>query len=306
VISNDVTVAVPTYQRESVLIDTLQALARSSPAEILVVDQTAVHEGDTDTRLRAMATQGRIRWLRLDQPSIPHAMNVALIEARHPLVLFVDDDIEPADGLLAAHAASYDDPQTWAVVGQVLQPGETPVPAGKSFRTTGLRAFLDFPFNSVEPAWVTNVMAGNLSVRRERALSIGGFDENFVGAAYRFETEFCRRLCDRGGRVLFQPRASIRHLRAARGGTRVHGDHLTSPSPAHGVGDYYFALRQGLSLESIGYILARPLRKMWARFYLRRPWWIAVGLIGELRALLLAVRLARRGPRYLTLGPLPH
>jgi len=304
--SDDLTVAVPTYQRESVLVDTVDALASSGAAEILVVDQTLDHEPRTAARLREHADEGRIRWLRLDQPSIPHAMNVALLEARHPLVLFLDDDIEPGDGLIAAHAAGYEDPTTWAVVGQILQPGETAGPVRGRFRTTGLRAFLDFPFSSSDPAWVTNVMAGNLSVRRERALSVGGFDENFVGAAYRFETEFCRRLCGGGGRVRFQPRARIRHLRAPRGGTRVHGDHLTSPSSAHGVGDYYFALRQGISLESIRYILSRPLRKVWARFYLRRPWWIPVGLIGELRALLLALRLVRRGPRYVVLDPLSH
>jgi GT2 family glycosyltransferase len=282
---------------------TLEALTRAGADDVLVVDQTSTHEPETESALRELTKDGRVRWLRLDRPSIPHAMNVALLEARRPLVLFLDDDIEPAEDLLAAHAGSYDDSEAWAVVGQVLQPGEAPSPAHHRFRTNGLRAFLDFPFNSIEPAWVTNVMAGNLSVRKDRALAVGGFDENFVGAAYRFETEFCRRLCRSGGRVLFQPRARIRHLRAPRGGTRVHGDHLTSPSPAHGVGDYYFALRQGLSLESVGYILARPLRKVWARFYLRRPWWVPVGLIGELRALLLAVRLVRRGPRYLTVGP---
>src|SRR5437868_3122650 len=81
----------------------------------------------------------------------------------------------------------------------------------------GLGACLDFPFNSAIPAQVANVMAGNLSVRREMALAVGGFDENFVGVAYRFETEFCRRLLRAGGRVLFQPAASIHHLRTPTG-----------------------------------------------------------------------------------------
>jgi len=297
----DVSVAIPTFQRESVLIDTLEALQASGAGELLVVDQTPAHEPRTETRLREMDEGGRIRWLRLREPSIPRAMNVALLEATRPIVLFLDDDIEPASDLVAAHAASYGEGEdTWGVVGQVLQPGEMAAPASRPFRTSGLKAFLDFPFNSTEPTFVENVMAGNLSLRRDRALAVGGFDENFVGVAYRFETEFCRRLCRQGGRVLFQPRARIHHLRAAHGGTRAHGHHLTSASPAHGVGDYYFTLRQGLGLEAIAYILARPLRKVWARFYLRRPWWIPVGLIGELRAFLLALRLIRRGPRYVT------
>ena len=33
-------------------------------------------------------------------------------------------------------------------------------------------------------------MGGNFSVRRRFALTLGGFDEQFVGAAYRFEADF--------------------------------------------------------------------------------------------------------------------
>jgi len=36
-------------------------------------------------------------------------------------------------------------------------------------------------------------MGGNFSVKRDLALRLGGFDENFVHVAYRFEAEFCDR-----------------------------------------------------------------------------------------------------------------
>jgi GT2 family glycosyltransferase len=295
----DVTIAIPTYRRESVLLDTLDSLLSRAPgAEILVVDQTPDHEADTTRQLQSLCVADRIRWLRLDRPSIPHAMNVGLVESRREIVLFVDDDVEPSDMLLSGHLAGYEDAGTWAVVGQVLQPGESPGSSPRAYRTEGLHAFLDFPFNSVEKAWVANGIACNLSVRRRRAIEVGGFDENFVGAAYRFETEFCRRIVGGGGRVLFEPAAPIRHLRVPSGGTRAHGSHLTTMSPAHGVGDYYFALRHGFTLESLLYIVRRPWRQVRTRFHLRHPWFIPVSLIGELRGLLLALRLARRGPRF--------
>lgn len=296
---DDITIAIPTYQREAVLVATLDALlAQEGRTELLVVDQSPRHEPATEERLAALARDGHIRWIRLPQPSIPRAMNTALLEASRPVVLFLDDDIEPTAGLPAAHAASYEDTQTWGVVGQVLQPGQEPSADPLRLRTTGLRAHLEFPFNSTESTWVTSVIACNFSVRRDRALEVGGFDEQFVGAAFRFETEFCRRLCAAGGRVLFQPRAQIRHLRAARGGTRANGSHLTAFSPEHSVGDYYFALRHGLTLEALAYILWRPFRQVRTRFHLRRPWWIAPKLLGEARALAWAIRLAREGPRY--------
>lgn len=301
----DVTVAIPTYERGAVLLDTLAALladgARAAAPEILVVDQTPRHPPEVETALADFEREGRARRVRLPQPSITVAMNTALIEARRPLVLFLDDDVVPAPGLVAAHAAAYTDDATWAVAGQVLQPGEEPLPASQRVvcTTTGLRAYLDFPFRSAVRAFVANGMAGNLSVRRERALAVGGFDRNFIGVAYRFETEFCRRLCRGGGRILFEPAASLRHLRAARGGTRAHGSHLTSASPLHGVGDYYFALREARGRQRWAYVLRRPVRELAARFYLRRPWWLPVRLLGEARALALALRLHARGPRLL-------
>lgn len=299
----DVTVALPTFERGPLLVDTLRALLGDPrPAgEVLVVDQTSRHAPEVEAALAQLERLRRVRHLRLPRPSITAAMNTALREARGGLVLFLDDDIVPAPGLVAAHAAAYEDDATWAVAGQVLQPGEEPLPVGAPLRRAaeGLRADLDFPFRSSSRAFVSNVMAGNLSVRRARALAAGGFDENFEGVAYRFETEFARRLGRAGGRILFEPRASIRHLRAPRGGTRAHGSHLTSADPAHGLGDYYFALREGRGRERWTYVLRRPLRQVWARFYLRRPWFLPVRLLGELRAAAGAWRRHAAGPRLL-------
>ena len=296
-----ISVAIPTYGREDVLLDTIRYLLVQKPKadEILVIDQTLQHEPETEKRLQDLENCGDIRWIKLKSPSITHAMNVGLEQARYDIVLFLDDDIIPGQRLFSAHIDNYKDTGTWAVVGQVLQPGESPYNGEVQCRITGLRDNLDFPFNSSSCAWVNNVMAGNLSVRKDRALNVGGFDENFVGTAYRFETEFGRRLCKAGGKILFEPGASIRHLKAEHGGTRSSGRHLTSPSPKHGVGDYYFALRQGLNIETLAYMCWRPFREVRTKFHLLHPWWIPVKLIGEFRALFLAVYLSLCGPRYL-------
>jgi GT2 family glycosyltransferase len=265
----------------------------------LVIDQTLQHSLTTEKQLAEWNRQGEIRWIQLEEPSITGAMNRGLVEASCPTVLFVDDDIVPAAGLVAIHAASYKDPSIWAVVGQVLQPGQDACNINYHSNKSGIRAYMDFPFNSSTSAFVQNIMAGNLSVLRERALEIGGFDENFVGVAYRFETEFARRITRHGGKILYEPKASIRHLRVEHGGTRSRGTHMTSASPRHGVGDYYFALRQGLNPETIVYMLRRPFREVRTKFHLRHPWWIPVKLIGEFRALLSAIQLYRCGPRYM-------
>src|SRR5258708_5965312 len=209
VTASSISIAIPTYNREEVLIESIRMLLQlEDPArEILVVDQTRQHGPAVTQQLEELHATGCIRWIRLERPSIPGAMNTALLEAAGEIVLFLDDDIIPAPGLVAGHAAAYQDRPVDAVVGQILQPGQTPVTHKRP--ATDRIADFDFAFNSVEGCFVSNVIAANLSVRRRRAMEIGGFDENFTTTAYRFETDFAWRLLDADGAVWFEPAASV-------------------------------------------------------------------------------------------------
>lgn len=288
----NVSVAIPTFERGAILVETIERLLAQQhrAAEILVVDQTPAHDYTIQERLESWSRGGAIHWIRLPKPSIPHAMNEAMRAASSPIVLFLDDDIIPSENLVAAHAAAYE-PGIWAVVGQVLQPGEAPI---HDERHRGVLPDLEFRFNHDEPCLVENVMAGNLSVRRDEALSIGGFDENFIGAAYRFETDFARRIIAAGGSIRFEPQASIDHLHLATGGIRSHGDHRRTASPSHSAGDYYFALRH---IESFWpYAARRFAANVFTRYHLSHPWYLPAKIAAEVRGLLLARRLVRGIP----------
>ncbi len=295
-------IAIPTFGRDQVLIDTLNSLLslEQGAEELIVVDQTPKHDQQTEERLQSWDKEGQIRWIRRSQPSITAAMNDALQQASTNLVLFLDDDIRPYPALVSAHRQCHvEHPDIWASVGQVIQPWQQPESIARSRSETGLRQDFDFPFHSNEPAFVANVMAGNLCVRRDRALQLGGFDENFVGVAYRFETDFARRIHSAGGTIRFCPTARIDHLRVERGGTRSGGSHLTSADPSHGVGDYYFALRHGQGVACGSYIARRMFREVCTKFHLTHPWWIPVKLVGEVRALFWAGRLQSAGPKWI-------
>ncbi len=282
------TIAIPTYKRGAILVETIERLLDLAPraAAIVIVDQTLEHPSEVDARLRSWAGDGAIRWLRLDAPSIPRAMNDALIEAKTPVVLFLDDDIVPDPRLVAAHQEAQKDDALWAVAGQVLQPGQKPedMEGGDD---------LDFHFNSTRARLITNVMAGNLSVKRERALAIGGFDENFTGAAYRFETDFAMRIAAAGGKIRFEPAASIRHLQLSSGGLRSFGDHRSAATPSHTAGDYYFALHHIDRFWS--YAARRFAKNVLTRYHASHPWTIPTKIAGEVRGLMLAKRLFRKG-----------
>ena len=289
-----VTIAIPTYNRGGILVETIARLLALAPraAEIVIVDQTRAHDREVAAKLEAWSGRGEIRWIRLPEPSVPRAMNEALRAASQPIVLFIDDDVVPSPSLVGEHEHAHGQ-GVWAVAGQVLQPGQRPQHAAALHG--GVLRDLEFPFNHDTPCDVENVMAGNLSVVRARALAIGGFDENFIGAAYRFETDFARRVIAAGGRIRFAPRAALDHLHLATGGIRAHGDHRRSAAPAHSAGDYYFALWHIGSFRR--YALRRFVRNVFTKWHLRHPWTLPGKVAGEVRGYLLAKRLYRRGRR---------
>lgn len=283
-----VSIVVPTYGREGVLLDTLaRLLALSPPArELIVVDQTPAHEALVAAALEAWSVAGSLLWVRRPHPSIPAAMNAGLLAARSEVVLFVDDDVEPATDLVGRHAEAHGAGRGDIVAGQVLQPGEAPGDGAEfSFRSTRSREIGEF-------------MGGNFSVRREFALAIGGFDEQFRAVAYRFERDFAVRARAAGGRIWYAAPATLRHQRAERGGTRSFGSHLRTLGPAHAVGEYYFLLRHRPPAWRRSAV-RRLAGSVLSRHHLRRPWWIPATLLAESLGLVWAAALALRGPRLL-------
>ncbi len=301
---NSVAVVIPTYNRGALLLDTLKMLLDQDlpPREILVMDQTE-YEVDSEIRiqLKELNDNTQVRWHQLAQPSIPAAMNAGLSLAQTDWVLFLDDDIRVNKTFITALTEVLNEKHHLAYVGQVVQPWQKAnCPPSPRPSRRGLKRDLDFEFNSNEEAELENCMAGNLCVNREAAITAGGFDENFTGAAYRFETEFSQRFCSvHNSKILYSPDFLIDHLHANRGGTRSHEDFLTSSLPSHSVGDYYFALVRGLGFEKISYCLKRLFGSIFAKFYLTHPWYIPVRILAESRGVMVALRLKRNGQHLL-------
>ncbi|HKN18531.1 MAG TPA: glycosyltransferase [Dissulfurispiraceae bacterium] len=287
-----ISVVIPTYKRERVLLDTIEYLLKLElcPSEIMVIDQTGSHEFVTSRALTNLDAQGKISWIRLPYPSITHAMNIGLLEARHDIVLFLDDDVIPDKNLIKAHLSAHAEGHN-IVAGQVLQPGEDPL----SIDHSG-----SFRFCSSRGRFVNEFIGCNFSVKRKLGLTLGGFDENFVHVAYRYEGEFADRALAAGEKIFFEPAASIRHLKAQSGGTRSFGEHLKTIKPSHSVGEYYYLMRSKIVQHRLIKILSRPLRAVRTKHHLRRPWWIPVTLVSEMLGFVWAVSLFLQGPKYVT------
>ncbi|MGB0564714.1 MAG: glycosyltransferase family 2 protein, partial [Spirulinaceae cyanobacterium] len=117
-----VSVIIPTYGREELLVDSIaDTLGQTYPQfEVLVVDQTPEHTPAVAAYLQEQADQGAIRWLRLPWASLPGARNLGVRQARGEIVVFIDDDIQMPPGYLAAHVQNYQRPDVGVVAGRVF------------------------------------------------------------------------------------------------------------------------------------------------------------------------------------------
>ncbi len=282
--ATSLSIVIPTYRRERVLIETIEHLLKLEPqgVEILVVDQSESHEPAVDRALSELVREGRIRIAHLPTPCIPAAMNFGLRLARGTIALFVDDDIRPAPDLIHAHLAAAATTGAGLIAGRVIQPWDNEA---------------EFAVAEPKPDFAEQFFGGNFSVDRKFALDLGGFDENFARAAYRFEVEFAHRWRRSGRRIFYEPRACVHHLKCLSGGTRAFSDHLRTARPDHAVGEYYCLLRTWRGWPSLRAMVARPFKAIATRHHLRSPWWIPVTLVGEVRAAAWAIALALRGPK---------
>lgn len=214
-----VSLVVATYGREQVLCETLAALLeqRYPDYELIVIDQTAVHEPQTEQFLAS--NRHRLRHHRETRPSLPHARNVGLSLAVGDVVLFVDDDVLPDDEhLITHHVRCYDDPTVGAVAGRVIEPLPPNAPPGVARVNVFGRIVSNF--TGERPADVETAKGANMSFRRIAILAAGGFDTRYVGNAILEETDACYGLRTAGWKILYEPRAGLHHRMAQTGGCR--------------------------------------------------------------------------------------
>lgn len=218
-------VVIPTLNRPKALRHTLiDLLKQDYPIgrwEIVVVDQS-----DIETQLPPYSGVS-LRHLRTTKKQSGAARNIGVEEAKGEIIVFLDDDVEIiGTDFLRAHAESYRSAIIGAVAGRVLQPWDKPIKRIRPWqvgRVTSRLLIVTGNFNwNKRLEEVEGVIGCNFSVRRDVFLSVGGFDEAFPGTAYFEETDLAIRIRKAGYRIVFEPRAVVKHLAIKSGGQRYH------------------------------------------------------------------------------------
>ena len=223
-----ISAVVCTYDRYARLGNCLATLERQTlpreQCEIIVVDNTP-ERAESDRQAASYASWGNLRWIHETRPGLSNARNVAMWQARAPLLAFIDDDALASPGWLAALVDAFAGfGQSVHIVGGPVQPvwGQ----GRPEWLADGLLGYLSLVDRGGdarvlgEGEWVAGT---NVAYRTERLRAAGGFAPALgrAGAGTVLlsndETELEERIKAAGGRVGWAPAAAVEHcIDAAR------------------------------------------------------------------------------------------
>jgi GT2 family glycosyltransferase len=206
-----VSIIIPTRNRPGLLADAVDSIGRGQdlPAEIVVVDQgdeALALAGDRDLR----GSNIEVRVIRLNAAGVSHARNAGADAARHPLLVFTDDDMQADPQWLGAIVRALQAAGPRAVVtGRVLA-GEPESDGAFVFAT----AESAVPATYHGRLMIDVLAGGNMAIEREAFLRHGGYDER-LGPGTPFpaaeDNDLGFRLLDAGFHVVYAPDAVLVH-----------------------------------------------------------------------------------------------
>lgn len=175
-------VIIPTYNRKESLLRTLRALERQtfppSAFEVLVISDGAT-DGTAEV-LRDLKMPYALRFVEQKNAGPSRARNNGAQLAQAPLLVFVDDDIEPVENFLEEHAKAHAKTPNLVLIGPQTGPFGEPMPAWIEWEHRMLqKQYVHFKSGDWEIG-PNNLYSGNFSLAREALLEVGGFNEQFT------------------------------------------------------------------------------------------------------------------------------
>jgi glycosyltransferase involved in cell wall biosynthesis len=195
-------IIIPTFnggKRIGACLKSLLAQTVQRAAEIIVVD-----DGSTDDTAAAVARFSDVRLITQQNAGPAAARNHGAREASGAIIIFTDDDCEPAPGWLDAMVEPFADPEIVGVQGcyrthqRALSARFVQLECEERYRIMRHSAYIDF---------IGSYSAG---YRREYFLAMKGFDSAFPVACAE-DAELAYRMAEQGWKMKFAPEAVIYH-----------------------------------------------------------------------------------------------
>jgi GT2 family glycosyltransferase len=206
-----VSVVIPTFQRRDTLQTLLQAL-NSQTLSAAMFEVVVGIDGSTDgteEMLVSLEAPYGLQWVWQSNAGRAAACNAAIRRAEGDVVVILDDDMEPAGGLLEAHWSEHTPGSHRCVMGAVPIATEDGSPPHVRYLATKFDQHLARLARPDHGFQIRDFYSGNASVLREDLVKVGAFDERF--RAYGNEDlELAYRLLKSGVQFGFCPAALAR------------------------------------------------------------------------------------------------
>jgi GT2 family glycosyltransferase len=201
-------VVIPTYRRRASVRRALNALGRQTLQPRLFEVVVAIDGSDDGTRemLLDLRIPYRLRYAWQNNRGRAAACNLGASLSNARLLLFLDDDMEPAPRCLEAHLHAHSVGAPLGVIGAapvVMDRGMSPaaIYVAKKFNS-----HLERLGKAEHVLSLRDFYTGNFSIRRSDFLTVRGFDEDF-GEYGNEDLELSIRLRRTGLHIAFSPEA---------------------------------------------------------------------------------------------------
>ena len=205
-----ISVVLPTFNRRARLARVLAGLDRQSidPAsfEVVIVDDGS----SDDTRVWLSQNDNRrypVKAIHQANAGPATARNTGIAAADGEFVLFLDDDVEPMEELVAEHLRCHEAEANVVVIGPLASLPHYPQP-WVAWEQAKLEAQYEAMLRGDWAPSFRQFWTGNASVAKACVLAVGGFDPSFLRAE---DVELGRRLHERGLGFRFNPKARGLH-----------------------------------------------------------------------------------------------
>jgi len=220
---NQVSLIIPTYNRQEIVFQTLQYIKQQSISgfEVVLVDQTE----SNDSNLNNFKDDGfKYKYLKIKETGLPNARNVGAENAKGEILIFIDDDSIPDSDLIQSYMNLFNDYEKdkFCIGGRIIEKNTTMFKENNSivggWITWYGKTLKNFDtVKSGECEWASG---GNFGLTKDLFIEAGGFDPNFIGTAVLEDGDFGYAVKKIGGRVYYYPEPVIEHLRIPTGGVR--------------------------------------------------------------------------------------
>lgn len=182
-----VSVLVCTCNRSDNVVPTIRSIQSCGYPnfELFVLDQSRGDE--TERAVAELCKQdGRVRYVRLDQPSKPRALNVGWQSAKGQYIFLTDDDCEVQPGWIAEMLAVFESDSRLACVFGDVDAGPCDESAGyiPTCRITRTHSIFQLSDFLTMPGWGNFGMGASLALRADALSHVGGWDPCIGPGAY--------------------------------------------------------------------------------------------------------------------------